>query len=160
MIEFKTARMDKKTKLLTIIFVVFFLIFPVFTFFLKPINTAVSIFILILLYGIIFLAFANKPQKIILTPDNLQIKTILNKEKINFNTVNKVEKYLKIKFNIRTFGIGGLFGYFGYFNGNDIWYVTNINKKVKITLKNGQIYMISPENPDEFLSQINYKLIK
>ena len=58
------------------------------------------------------------------------------------------------KFNIRTFGVGGLFGYFGYFNGNDVWYVTNLNKKIQITMKSGKIYMISPENTENFLREL------
>lgn len=58
------------------------------------------------------------------------------------------------KFNIRTFGVGGLFGYFGYFNGNDVWYVTNVDKKIQIKMKSGKTYMISPENTEDLLRQL------
>ncbi|TXF79602.1 PH domain-containing protein [Chryseobacterium sp.] len=69
-------------------------------------------------------------------------------------SITRVERYEKVGFNIRTFGVGGVFGYFGYFNGNDVWYVTNIRKKVKITLKTGKVYMVSPEDPDGFIDEI------
>ena len=77
--------------------------------------------------------------------------------KIPVENIEKIERFEKIGFNFRTFGVGGLFGYFGYFNSNDVWYVTNIKKKVKITMKSGKIYMISPENPDDFLNTISQR---
>lgn len=158
MLEFETAKMDKRTAILTAVLLPFLLIFPICTFFFKPQKITVSIFVLILLYVVIFIAYAYRPQKIILNETKLQIKTLLKSKTIELNAIKTVEKFTIIKFNLRTFGIGGLFGYFGYFNGNDIWYVTNLNKKVKITLKSGQIYMISPEKPEEFLNKINTNL--
>ena len=77
------------------------------------------------------------------------------KIRIPVSEIKMAERFNRIGFNIRTFGVGGLFGYFGYFNGNDVWYVTNIKKKVKITLKSGKIYMISPENPEGFIKELN-----
>lgn len=69
-------------------------------------------------------------------------------------SMTNVERYTKVGFNMRIFGVGGVFGYFGYFNSNEVWYVTNIRRKVKITMKTGKIYMISPDNPDAFLTEI------
>ena len=89
----------------------------------------------------------------------LNDKTIVIKNnfvniKIPFDDINTIEENPKIGLNIRTMGVGGLFGHFGYFNGNDVWYVTNIHNKVKITMKSGKIYMISPENPEEFIKKV------
>ena len=86
----------------------------------------------------------------------LNDKTIVIKNnfvniKIPFDDINTIEENPKIGLNIRTMGVGGLFGHFGYFNGNDVWYVTNIHNKVKIETKTGKVYMISPENPEEFI---------
>ena len=72
--------------------------------------------------------------------------------KIPFGDINTIEKNPKIGLNIRTMGVGGVFGHFGIFNGNDVWYVTNIHNKSKNNeTKTGKIYMISPENPEEFI---------
>ena len=71
--------------------------------------------------------------------------------KIPFQDIQNIEACPNIGLNIRTLGVGGVFGHFGYYNGNDVWYVTNIHNKVKITMKSGKIYMISPENPEEFI---------
>jgi hypothetical protein len=53
--------------------------------------------------------------------------------------------------------VGGLFGYFGYFNGKEVWYVTNTHKKVKIVLESGKVYMISPENTDDFVQEVEQR---
>ncbi|KMQ71480.1 PH domain-containing protein [Chryseobacterium koreense] len=73
---------------------------------------------------------------------------------IKFSDVAEISRVEKIKLVFRTFGVGGLFGNFGYFNGNDVWYVTNRRKKVQIKMKSGKVYMLSPENPDEFIEYI------
>ena len=55
--------------------------------------------------------------------------------------------------NIRTFGIGGLFGYIGKFNGNENWYVTNKQKLIKINTQNA-VYVVSPEDTDDFKNKL------
>ena len=71
--------------------------------------------------------------------------------KIPFQDIQHIEACPNIGLNIRTLGVGGVFGHFGYYNGNDVWYVTNVYHKVKIETKTGKIYMISPENTEEFI---------
>ena len=51
---------------------------------------------------------------------------------------------------IRTGGVGGVFGYYGWFNGNDIWFVTD--RKKGIRLQNSEkTWFISPEDPESFI---------
>ena len=73
---------------------------------------------------------------------------------INIKEIETFGTLDKIGLNLRTAGVGGLFGYFGYFNGKDVWYVTNTKKKVKMILNSGKVYMISPENPDDFVKEV------
>lgn len=85
---------------------------------------------------------------------NILIKNTFVNFKIKREEITNLERIIGKKFNIRTFGVGGMFGYFGYFKGNDVWYVNNLDKKIQITMKSGKTYMISPENTEDFLRQL------
>ncbi|KIA90466.1 PH domain-containing protein [Kaistella jeonii] len=152
--EFQTAKMDGRTRTMTIILVLFLLLFPFISFFFEPRRTVISIFSLVIMYGVILISYGFVPKKITITESQILIKNLYGKIRINLNEIYSISKVKKTGFNLRTFGVGGLFGYFGYFNGKDIWYVTNIHKKIKITLKSGKVYMLSPENPDDFSNEI------
>lgn len=62
-------------------------------------------------------------------------------------------------FTFRWFGIGGFFGYYGQFNIREKWWVTNRNCMVKLQLRNGYCYMVSPELPTAFIDAVKEKLI-
>ncbi len=59
--------------------------------------------------------------------------------------------------SVRTFGIGGLFGYIGYFRNSVLKsykaYVTHRVKTVVLTTKEGEI-VISPDDPEAFVASI------
>ncbi|MBF8456209.1 hypothetical protein IV494_03350 [Kaistella sp. G5-32] len=139
---------------MTIILVLFLLIFPFISFFFEPRRTVISIFSLVIMYGVVLISYAFVPKKILITDSQILIKNLYGTITIDLNEIYSISKVEKTGFNLRTFGVGGLFGYFGYFNGKDVWYVTNIHKKIKITLKSGKVYMLSPENPDDFSNEI------
>lgn len=151
--EFKTAKLDTFAKVITafIIILTLVLVFPL-------IATEFDwwlLFAVILLVITIIFCYLLVPT-IILQEEKLIIKNHLTKIIIPINSKTKINRILGDSFfgNIRTFGVGGVFGYFGYFNGNHIWYVTDSNKKIKIVY-NGKTYVISPENTELFLKEIN-----
>lgn len=147
--NFRTASMDTYTKVMTIVFIIFFsvVIFALVTSGEKFVFWPVCIMI-----GAIVSAYLMIP-KIGLEQGNLKIKNTFVNIEIPVRSIKNVELITKTGFNIRTFGIGGLFGYFGYFNGNEVWYVTNIRKKVKIQTEK-KTYLISPEEPLKFINEI------
>ena len=153
--EFANAKMDKWTLFYTILYIFFSIGMVIFMF-----NTDAPKFALItlgsILSGAFIFAYFMIP-KINLSENAIHVKNAFVNFKISIQDISYVEKVEKLGLNIRTFGAGGVFGYFGYFNGNDVWYVTNIKKKVKITMKSGKIYMISPENPDDFFNTISQR---
>ena len=155
--HFKTARMDLMTKMLTVFLISICIAVPVTTFFLAKKDTEIPFaavwFTSIVLMGAVVVSYLLSP-KISIERRTLIISNQLIKKRIPIESIKGVKKYDRIGLNIRTFGIAGLFGYFGYFNGGDIWYVTNIRKKVKIQTY-GKLYVISPENPEEFMQAIN-----
>lgn len=59
--------------------------------------------------------------------------------------------------SVRTFGIGGLFGYVGYFRNSILKsykaYVTHRDKTVVLTTEDGEI-VISPDDPEAFVAAI------
>ncbi len=59
--------------------------------------------------------------------------------------------------SVRTFGIGGLFGYVGYFRNSILKsykaYVTHRDKTVVLTTEEGEI-VISPDDPEAFVASI------
>lgn len=151
---FKTAKFDSRTKVITIVILLLFVFFPVSTFFFEPPRIGVSIAVIVLMLLMAFISFGMIPKRIAVSHAQILIKNLFGAILINMNQIESVTEQSKSGLNHRTFGVGGLFGYFGYFNGGQIWYVTNRNKKVIIKLKSGKTYVISPENPYEFVKTI------
>lgn len=147
--NFRTASMDTYTKVMTIVFIIFFsvVIFSLVRSDQKFVFWPVSIMV-----AAIVTAYLMVPE-IDLEQGNLKIKNTFVNIQVPVKSIKNVELITKTAFNYRTFGIGGLFGYFGYFNGNDVWYVTNIRKKVKIQTER-KTYLISPEEPQKFINEI------
>ncbi len=60
---------------------------------------------------------------------------------------------------IRTFGVGGLFGYFGKFASSSIgkmtWYATRRDHYVLIRLTSGENIIVTPDETQEFCSCFN-----
>jgi hypothetical protein len=61
-----------------------------------------------------------------------------------------------LKGSLRIFGVGGLFGYYGLFRnstyGNMIWYATRRDQFVAIERSNGKTIVITPDDPESFVS--------
>ena len=144
-----TSKMDKKTGLMTTSFVVFAVAVPFVMY--KLGAPRVSLFMVSLIMALAFITSYMMIPQLFLNDKTIVIKNNFVNIKIPFGDINTIEENPKIGLNIRTMGVGGLFGHFGYFNGNDVWYVTNVYHKVKIETKTGKVYMISPENPEEFI---------
>jgi len=60
---------------------------------------------------------------------------------------------------VRTFGVGGFFGYYGKFYSRRIGsynaYATNCKSLVLIQCNNGKKYVLSPEHADKFVERVN-----
>ncbi|MDQ0475701.1 PH domain-containing protein [Chryseobacterium sp. MDT2-18] len=156
--EFVTAKMDDRTKIFTLILLVLLPLLALSSFFMQPPKPVVSVVLTILLISVIVISYGLVPKRIAISDDQILIRNLFGAVIININEIKTADKIEKTGLNLRTFGVGGLFGYFGYFNGRDVWYVTNIHKKVKMILKSGKIYMISPENPDNFLQEVHRRM--
>lgn len=156
--EYTTAKMDKRTKIFTVIILLVLLLLPLFPFLLKPRNNIISVLSLVIILIVVISSYSLIPKKIIINDSIIFIKNSFGKISIPLHKINSMKRLEKKNLNFRTFGVGGLFGYFGYFNGREVWSVTNVEKKVKIKLESGKVYVLSPENPEEFISDIQTRL--
>ena len=147
-----TASLDGWTRFYTIIYVIFTM--AILLFMARSNAPGVSILVLsIILLGAFLVSFLMVP-KISVENKEITIKNTFTKISIPVQNIKIIKPNHRIGLNFRSFGVGGIFGFFGYFNWREVWYVTNIYKKVKIVMKTGKVYMISVENPEEFVPEI------
>lgn len=112
-----------------------------------------------LLVAICLFCFLFRPLTYVLTADKLVIHrlfsdiTISRRDIVTAREVNKGDMGL----TIRTFGVGGLFGYFGNFSNTKIgrltMYATRRNNTVLIETGNKKI-ILTPDDPIELVRQL------
>ena len=126
---------------------------------LDPIGSTVLIGLLV---GICLFCVLFRPLTYVLTADKLVIHrlfsdiTISRKDIVATREINKGDMGL----TIRTFGVGGLFGYFGKFSNTKIgrltMYATRRNNSVLIETANKKI-ILTPDDPIELVRQLGTK---
>jgi hypothetical protein len=113
---------------------------------------------LLLIY---FIAFAFRPIYYNLTADKLTIHRLFTDVKIDRNQIKSVELLdkEKISWSIRTFGVGGLFGYYGKFANTNLgsmtWYATRKDRMVLVRTINNRKIILTPNDPAKFIADIN-----
>ena len=127
----------------------------------KDAGRAIPIYTTVALLLTYFIAFAFRPINYKLSAEQLIIHRLLSDVKIDREKIKSVE-YLdkeKIGWAVRTFGVGGLFGYFGKFANTKIgsmtWYATRRNKAVLIRTINNKKIILTPDEPEEFVANFN-----
>ena len=165
------ASMDRTTKILTILvpLLLFFTVFiPSFTKnnpgsidFLNPSPEVVFPFGLIILLVITF-GFSPKAyavddrQLIIYRPFHRKFYSTTDMKSVS--VVDKKD----LSRSIRVFGVGGLFGYFGLFRnslyGTMIWYATRRDQFVVIERSNGRTIVLTPDDPNSLVSELNEQI--
>ena len=117
-------------------------------------TRAAGLAIYIITYG-----FSTKDYQ--LTTDEIIVRRLFGNVKIKRSEILSVEIIEKEQMGwiIRTFGVGGLFGYWGKFSsstlGSMTWYATRKNKIILIkTIKNKRI-VITPNEMEQFVADFN-----
>jgi hypothetical protein len=118
----------------------------------------------ILLLVIYLICMLLKPLSYEITEDKLIIRRLIKSVRVNRSDIESLE--LKDKSDlagtIRTFGVGGLFGWYGKFANSQFgdmnWYVTRRDKPVLIIKKDSKKILISPDEAEAFVKE--YKGIK
>jgi len=162
--EFK-ASMDKTTKLITT-FVIFILIVVMILPFIsipKPLNILFPLFSALIPLIIFLIPILYKPKFYSIEVNQVIIHRTMNDIKLlksEIISVGQLEKE-KLKGTIRTFGVGGLFGYFGKFYNNKIGvmtlYATRRSNYVLIKTSANKKIILTPDNPEDFVKEF-YKM--
>lgn len=127
----------------------------------KEAGKATPIYTIVALLLIYFIAFVFRPINYNLTADKLIIHRLFADVKIDRNQIKSVELLDKDKIGwaIRTFGVGGLFGYYGKFAnrklGSMTWYATRKDRTVLVQTVDNKKIILTPNDPDRFVADFN-----
>lgn len=125
-------------------------------------GQAIPTYVTAVLLLIYLIAFAFRPISYNVTADKLIIHRLFVDVKIDRNKIKSVELLDRDKMGlaIRTFGVGGLFGYYGKFAntklGSMTWYATRRDKTVLVQTVGNKKIILTPDNPDKFVAGFNY----
>ncbi|SIN80277.1 PH domain-containing protein [Algoriphagus halophilus] len=121
------------------------------------------VFILVFLILVLFGTWVFSPQGYEIGDGTLTIKRIIGNVHIRLPEIIEVKELSKeeTRGTIRTFGVGGLFGYFGRFYipklGRVILFATQRKNKVLIKKKDETQIIITPDNL-QFTQYLNQKI--
>jgi hypothetical protein len=157
------ASFDNLTKIVTIgVTILFAFIFLLPIIIIKDGSdnqTALYTRVAMLLFYIITYGFSTKAYQ--LTQDEVIIRRLLGNVKIKRSEISSAEIIEKEQMGwiIRTFGVGGLFGYWGKFSssklGSMTWYATRKNRIVLIKTINNKRFVITPDEMEQFVADFN-----
>lgn len=112
------------------------------------------IIILLLTYGFSPKRYGLQDRQLVIYRP-FQNKIYATEDMHSVSIVSKEE----MKGSMRVFGVGGLFGYFGLFRnsryGTMIWYATRRDQFVVIERSNGRTIILTPDDPNSFVQEIN-----
>lgn len=111
------------------------------------------------LFAILYWVFTERIKGYAIVNEGVKIVKGKDSEVIKKAAILEVKPiaYKDIRFSIRTFGIGGVFGFSGSFTnkkfGDMMWYFTRKDKLVMI-VTNTQKFVLSPDKSKDFLKEV------
>ncbi len=152
------ASLDKLAKGVTVLvglLFAFIVIAPFF--FMQEQNKLISILSSVTFLIIFALVFALRPIHYVLEGGQVIVHRPFKDVVIQKGNIASVELAddKRMRGTIRTFGVGGLFGYFGKFSnsefGNMTWYATRRDQFIILTTTESKKIILTPDEPDAFL---------
>jgi hypothetical protein len=153
------ASWDKSVKIITIGVTILFLAILSTPLVKKDENMVGQFFLgamIILVYVGVYLF---RPVNYKLTSDKLTVHRPFSDVNIDRSLIESVLLLEKgaLKFTIRTFGVGGLFGNYGRFYnthfGKMTWYATRMDRAVLVKTIDGKKIIVTPDDANGFVSQ-------
>ena len=145
---------------LALVFVLVVLILEIY-FFTEMGRSLEAVILTSVLLLVAFSSFLVFPLYIISDDEGIGIRTLIRTRRISFQEIDHIERLDRgerlfgIKDAVRLFGVGGVFGFIGWFRMKGIGtfrsYITDEKKAFLIFRKNGLPIAISVSEPDEFL---------
>ena len=127
----------------------------------KDAERAIPISISIILLLIYFIVFAFRPIDYEISSGKLIIRRPFVDVKIELSQIKTVELLDEEKIGqaFRTFGVGGLFGYFGKMSSSKLGsltlYATRRNKTVLVQTVNDKKIILTPDEPEKFIANFS-----
>jgi len=160
-----SASYDTFAKLLTAGVLILFICIGYWNFrALKKSNDSVSkwirITILVILVFTAGYSFLYHPKSYTVKRDELIIKRQYSNVYVNMKDILdcRVLTEADMKGTIRTFGVGGLFGYFGHYHnpmvGEMTFYATSQDNLVLVHTSTNGTLVLSPDQPEQFAKEI------
>ncbi len=157
------ASLDSTSKTVTLLISVLFLSILLFQSILfiqyRTWTTFAVSLLLILIYA---LTYGYHPVHYAIRNSNVIVHRYLSDVTVLRSDIKNMElvDMKQMKGTIRTFGVGGVFGYFGQFLNRDIgcmtWYATRRDyKAILIELNNSKKIIITPDEPEQFLQDLS-----
>jgi hypothetical protein len=155
--EYK-ATLDLKSKIITGFVGVLFLVIAVYNFKLIDLKagdttqTTILTLTTVLIVSIFIFCYLYRPLKYVVDKNKVIVKRPMKDLIIDFNNIKDVFLPTKesMKWTIRTFGNGGLFGYFGSFrngtHGGMTWYATKTSNYLIIVTKDNDKIVLTPDD--------------
>jgi hypothetical protein len=148
-------------KVTTIVISTLLLVSIIFCFYLFVTDGAlISLIIALILLAIVVTAYAFSPQNYVVENNQLIIKRLIGSVVIPKSAIQDVTLISEdmIAGSLRTFGVGGLFGYFGKFSSSKMgimtWYLKSMSKPVLIITSVEKI-LVSPDDTEGFIAAFN-----
>ena len=127
------------------------------------VTKLIHVLVLLTLLGPLVYSYLYRPEKYALGNFDLYVKRPIGDVVIHVKDIYEIRPSADSERNgtVRTFGVGGLFGYFGKYNnpkiGSFTMYATRQKKLVLIYTKEGDRFILSPDD-EGFADRIKMKM--
>ncbi|MBF0693793.1 MAG: hypothetical protein IR153_01895 [Flavobacterium sp.] len=156
------ASVDRFTKLTTVLCSLLIVGLPVVIFLnLEEDESYGVLAVPVILIVVMFVISRYRPIGYQVTPSEILILRPTGTVSLKRSEISTIEILPKerLKRSIRTFGVGGFFGYWGEFSNKQMgpmtWYVTRRDNPVLIQTTKGKKIIISPDEPEKFVATVN-----
>ena len=162
------ASLDTLSKVVTVGIIALFAAISIGGFFCANGNSTIILIstgVLLFVTSITMGCYLFSPQGYVLNPDDLIIKRPLKDRSIKLSDIIETHAVVdtEMKYTLRTFGVGGLFGYYGKFYnpkfGSMTWYTTQRKNRIFIRTNKEEKIIITPDDIS-LLSRIQEELKK
>ena len=115
-------------------------------------TVVINCSVLLFLIAIIFVCYILSPRYYQLDETTLTINKAIKSRKLLLREISDVKLITKedLKGTYRTFGVGGLFGYYGKFRNQHLgamtWYATQNKNYLLLVLKSGDKIVLTPDD--------------
>lgn len=154
-------RYDKRSRYVTVIFGLLLISFLTLVFYTSG-GSYFPAWLTTLAVSIMLLAVLSIPRMLILTSFSIEVHCLLEVTRISYKDIVRVKVLdsSQMKWCIPFFGVFGIFGYYGYFIDLKRFrtlkiYARRWSNFVMIEDRFQNVYVVSLDNRDEFIAQID-----